>query len=353
MTLGIYDTVTLAAVVRNLKLPATFLQATFYPNTVEFDTETIAIDVDAGKRRIAPFVSPLMQGKPVESRGIATSTFTPPYVKDKRQLDPFRPVMRAIGERIGGSLSAPEREMANIAFELEDQVQMITRRLEVMAGEELATGKATISGEGYPTSLVDFGRDASLTIDLTAAGGASTWSAAHIGTPNSPGTVSPAEDLETWSTSILEKSGAVCDVVVFTKSAWNGFVRDPRVRESIWFPRAGDSLINLGGGIKTGAVYKGNWGFFQLWLYNDWYVDPVTDISTPILTDGTVLVGSSEMQGVRAFGAIIDPGFGYGAMAFAPKSWVEQDPAARMLMMQSAPLLIPARVNACLSARVI
>ena len=91
-------------------------------------TKSFAIDVDAGKRRIAPFVSPLVAGKPVESRRIATTEFAPAYIKDKRALDPMRPVMRALGERIGGVLSAADREMANLAFEMEDQVQMVQRQ---------------------------------------------------------------------------------------------------------------------------------------------------------------------------------------------------------------------------------
>ena len=86
-----------------------------------------------------------MQGKPVETRGITTSLFAPADIKDKRSLDPLRPVMRAIGERIGGSLTPVEREMANLQFGMEDQVQMINRRLEWLAASILQTGGVTIS----------------------------------------------------------------------------------------------------------------------------------------------------------------------------------------------------------------
>ena len=343
MTIGLYDTITLVQVVRNLKLPSVFLQQKFFPNVVEHTTAEFAIDVDAGKRRLAPFVSPLMQAKPVESRGVQTSIFAPAYIKDKRELDPFRPVMRAIGERIGGALSPMDREMANIAFEMEDQVQMINRRLEWMAANVLQTGTVTVAGDGYPTQLVNFGRDPSLTVTL-AAGAA--WTTTNVGTALSPGLVVPSENIEAWAVSMQEMSGAVATDLVFTPKAWAGFIRDWRVKEAIWFPRSGDSQIDLGGGIKTGAVYRGNWGFYSLWLYNDWYVDPVTDIQQPMLPDGTLLIGSDQMQGVRAFGAIVDPEFAYGAMAYAPKSWVEKDPARRFLMMQSAPMIVPSRVNA-------
>jgi hypothetical protein len=37
----------------------------------------VAIDVDVGLRRMAPFVSPLVEGKMVESRKYQTNTFKP------------------------------------------------------------------------------------------------------------------------------------------------------------------------------------------------------------------------------------------------------------------------------------
>ena len=48
----------------------------------------------------------------------------------------------------------------------------------------------------------------------------------------------------------------------------------------------------------------------------------------------------------------LDPAFNYAALPFAPKTWVTEDPAQRYTMMQSSPIVIPARVNAALSATV-
>jgi hypothetical protein len=345
MTISIYDTVELIEIVRNLKTPSSWLLDTFFPNVQEFDTKEVAIDVDAGKRRIAPFVSPLVSGKIVESRGVATSSFAPAYIKDKRVLDVMRPISRAIGEKIGGTMSPMQREAANIAFEMQDQIQMVDRRLEWMAANALRTGTITISGDGYPTQVVNFNRDSTLTIALVSG---AVWSTANI----SGGTVSPSGNLDTWSMQVLQKSGAVVTDVVFTPSAWNLFVQDKRVQNAIWFDRAGGSTIQLGGGVAVGAILKGNFGNYRLWLYNDWYVDPVTDVEYPMIADGTVILGSSQVMGIRAFGAIIDPEHAYTAMAYAPKSWIEKDPGVRMLLMQSAPIVIPARVNASMAATV-
>jgi hypothetical protein len=110
--------------------------------------------------------------------------------------------------------------------------------------------------------------------------------------------------------------------------------------------------VNVGAQIQRGAQYKGRWGQYDLWVYNDWYVDPVTNVETPMLADGTVLMSGADLMGTRAFGQIMDPAFNYTALPYAPKTWVENDPAQRVILMQSSPIVIPSRVNASLSATV-
>src|ERR1700722_8820409 len=164
----IYDTNTLIAVVPNLKRAQSFLLDKFFPNVVTADSEFVSIDVDVGARRMSPFVSPLVEGKLVEQRRIQTNTYKPPYIKDKRAPDLRKPVRRMIGERIGGDMSGAEREMANLEFEMTDQIDMLTRRLEWMAAQALVAGTVTVAGDGFPTVVVDFGRDPTLTVTLTS-----------------------------------------------------------------------------------------------------------------------------------------------------------------------------------------
>jgi hypothetical protein len=343
---NIYDTNVLIQVVSNLKLSQNWLLDTFFPNIVTSDTEYVSIDVDVGKRRMAPFVSPLVEGKLVESRRYQTNTFKPAYIKDKRAPDLRKPVRRMIGERIGGELSAAEREMANLQFELGDQIDMLNRRLEWMAAQALLGGTVTISGDGFPTTLIDFGRDASLTVAL---GSGVKWTVANI---DSRAAV-PTDDLDTWSVAVLKSSGAVVTDVVFTAGSWNAFKKDPVLKQAMWYPnQGGDNAVELGTQVKRGAQYKGKWGNYRLWLYNDWYVDD-NNVEQPMLPDGTVLLCGPDMQGTRAFGAIMDPAFNYGPMAYAPKSWLNEDPAQRFLLMQSAPIVIPSRVNAAFAATVL
>ena len=401
---AMFETNALVHVVHSLKLRSQFLLQTFFPNTVEFETEYVSIDVDVGLRRMAPFVSPLVEGKPVEGRKYQTNTFRPAYIKDLRTPDFRKPVLRAIGERIGGALSAQERVAQNLAFEMEDQVQMVQRRLEWMAANALAYGSYTVSGDGFETVSLNFNRDAALSVNVSSTGTNAPWTTSA--------TTLPSTDLETWAQLVLQKSGAAPTDIVFTSGAFNLFLADSRVQESVWYLRSGDSKIEFGGTPPIqGAVFKGEWGGYRLWVYNDWFVDQITNLSwgsgastitipsgttlasgatlaaangiasgttvtvsgttatlsanttaaasgvtlyyeTPMLPSNYVLMGSSALEGVRAFGAIMDEDFAYGALAYAPKTWVEKNPSRRHLLMQSSPVIIPARVNALLAAKV-
>lgn len=348
--MNIYDTNVLVGLVPNLKTSQNWLLDRFFTNVVTYETEEVSIDVDTGKRRMSPFVSPLVEGKLVESRKYQTNTFKPAYIKDKRAPDLRKPIRRQMGERIGGEYTAAEREMINLQFEMEDQIDMLNRRLEWMAASALTKSQITVVGDGFPTTVIDFGRSSNLTITLS---GSDKWPlSVAAGATNTQ----PSDDIEDWQTLMLKESGAVATDLVFTTSSWKAFRLDTTIKDNaITFPALSPfgNQVDAGPRVNKGAVYKGRWGNFDLWLYNDWFIDPADNVEKPMIPDGAVLMSGADLMGTRAFGVILDPDFNYGPLAFAPKSWVNPDPAQRYLMMQSAPLVIPSRVNASLCATVV
>lgn len=348
----VYDTAVLVQVVPNLKKSTNFLLDKFFPNITNSDSEFLAIDVDVGKRRIAPFVSPLVEGKFVEQRRMQTNVFKPPYIKDKRAPDLRKPIRRMIGERIGGEMTGAEREMANLNFEMEDQIDMIDRRLEWMAAQALTTGTILVQGEGFPPVLVDYGRSPTLTQVLS---GSAEWTVANV----LAGNASPTSNIDGWLRQVLKESGGSCTDLIFTTSAWQGFIADPLLKGAIFYPKLGETgnVIDVGSRITKGAIYRGRWGQFDLWEYNEWYVDSGTeggnvDQEYPMLVDGTIVMAGPDLLGTRGFATILDPDFNYQSLSYAPKTWTEKDPAQRLIMMQSSPLIIPSRVNASFAATV-
>lgn len=336
--MDVFSTGVLARVVAELPRPAPFILNSFFRSIQTETSEDIHFDVDSGKRRLSPFVAPIVAGKLVESKGFKTSTFRPAYIKDKRIFDGNRPFKRVIGERIGGELSPAQRMQVLLATDLQDQLDMLTRRLEVMAVEALRTGAVTVKGDQYPETLVDFGRDAALKVALTTT---ARWGETGV---------DPLANLETWSMLVTQKSGAAATTVIMDVKAWQLFSASAKVQQLLDRFRGTDVLEPTVSG--EGGRYMGNIGTFDIWVYAGWYDDPETGLLTPYLPDNTVIITSPELEGTQAFGAIRDEEAGFQALPFFTKSWIEKDPAVRILLMQSAPLPVPYRVNAAMSATV-
>lgn len=171
-----------------------------------------------------------MPGKVVNGNGYQTKSFKPAYVKDKRRFDANIPFKRMAGETIGGNLSNAQRYERALATTLQDQLDNLTRREEVMAAEILRTGKTIVSGDGYPATTVDFGRDAALTKALVSE---NTWSGAGS---------KPLDNLEDWAAEIQNKAGVVAKTVVMDPDAWKIFRSNASV-ENIWTIAAAQQTV--------------------------------------------------------------------------------------------------------------
>jgi hypothetical protein len=68
------------------------------------------------------------------------------------------------------------------------------------------------------------------------------------------------------------------------------------------------------------------------------------------MPDNTV-IGVGAVGGVRAYGAILDFEQ-FNAVEVFWKTWRENDPSVEYLMCQSAPILVPTRINASMRATV-
>ncbi|MGL4686610.1 MAG: major capsid protein [Commensalibacter sp.] len=342
---SVYDTMTLIKVVENLLISQTFLLDKFFKGQINSNTEEIVIDIDIGKRRMSPFVSPYQEGTLVESRGILTKSFKPLYVKDKRSPDLGMPLRRQIGQQLGiGSNDPMTNYNANLAREMTDQIDILNRRMEWMAAQALCKGMLLIKGEGFPEQVIDFGRSPELNEVMS---GTSLW--------DDPNTIAnPENDISRLTRKVLQKSGAQITDLIFTNTPWDEFRKATQMQNPMIISALrgnNDANLNMGPITYPGAAFMGSWGQYKLWLYNDWYVDE-NNKEQPMIPDGTILGVSDRLEGTRAYGVVLDPEIGYIPAPYVPKMWIEHDPAQVFLMMQSAPLVIPTRVNASFCATV-
>ena len=136
--MDIFSTHVLNKTVEHLHRSASFLLDSCFSTIQTEDSEEIHFDIDKSTPRLAPFVSPLVAGKVVDAEGFETQSFKPAYVKDKRRFDPQAPLKRQLGETIGGALDPMQRREAALNRALNDQLDNLTRREEVMASRGIA-----------------------------------------------------------------------------------------------------------------------------------------------------------------------------------------------------------------------
>lgn len=336
---GIYDTSTLLEVSRFTKSLNPFW-LTFFPRQINFETQDIFFDkVDLDYRKLAPLVVPNVQGRANSIGGYSSLSFKPAYVKPKTIVDPNMVIERQAGEALGvGSLSLEQRKAAVIAEVLRQHDSQLTNRNEWLAARALIDASVTLSGEDYPTTVVNFQRHASLSYTLA---GAARWS--QVG-------ASPLVDITAARVNANSRSGAVIRRVVFGGTAWDYFTARVDIK-ALMDKNYGGLNVNIqrqADGFE-GQEYMGTYGGIfgggqiDLWVDRSKYVDE-TGTEQFFLEQKTV-TGFSDVEGVRCFGAIKDFD-ALRAMERFPKMWRQEDPSVEFLMTQSAPLMVPKKPNA-------
>lgn len=345
MAIDVFSPAVLNRVVQDLKVsaPSQFLLNTFFPESQVSLDDKIHFDVLTGKPRLAPFVAPYVEGQIVQRLGSETKSVAPAYVKDKRIFEATRAPKRAPGEPIGGPIDPAENRRRLVAQDTADQIGMLNRRMEWMASSVLRTGSVTISGEKYPTTVVNFGRDAALTVTLT---GTDLWSDAAS---------TPLGDLEDFSGLIRDKSGANAVDVVMAEDVWKALRGKQDVKDLLDNAGRDDrTALNIGpDNTRNGATFKGTLGDFRLWVYTETYVDESGTTQKFLPSNYLIMASPESLEGVRQFGRIWDEAAGWQALDYFQKSWVNEDPSVRFMLLQSAPLTVPYRVNASLCAKVL
>jgi hypothetical protein len=357
--MDVYSTASLIAMVASLHRRHAFMLDVFFGQIVPpTGQREIYFDVENDILSVAPFVSPLKEGKPVTERGFQTKSFTPAYIKPFMALDPLAPVTRSINEPLLGNLTPQQREEARVARGLNDLIDITFRRLELMAIDAIDDGVNTVTGEGYDAVAVNYGRASAHTKALTST---ARWGESGV---------SPVDDLDDWLQLVATATGVQPDRVVMDPLAWKLYSADAKFKE-----RRDSTLLVLPGegtqgtpGLSTGSIGGKRKAVLdsqvEIWVYQQQYKNDAGS-TVNMIPDYSVYIGTSDprCQGVRHFGTILDPELGYSAeqlvdpesgaiMWFAPKSWTTPNPAQRFLMVQCAPLTALTRPNATLRARV-
>jgi hypothetical protein len=342
MAIDIFNVRTMLRQIEQMKPARNFLRDMFFRETQIHDTDTLDIDVIKGKRRLAPYVSPKMEGKRVERIGWTTNSVKPPYVKMKMETNAETLLNRQAGNTVYSENLTP---LARAGFQLGEDLRelndLVDRREEFQCAEALNAGTVTVSGDGLGYT-VDFLMESSHKITLA---GANVWSDNNS---------DPLKNLRTWRRLIIQDSGISPDVVILASDVVDVFLEHPKIAATLDNRRVDRGIIQPET-LPNGATYLGY--IFEvgcdIYSYDEWYIDPADDTEKPMVPANKVWMASTRARTTRHYGLIQDQEHGDFAVSRLPKSWVVPDPSVRWIMLQSAPLMALHQSDAFISADVL
>jgi hypothetical protein len=341
MAINFYGTRTMLRALEERRAPKRFYSTRFFPNRITSNTEYVDIDIRRNKRRLAPFVHPLAEGKLVERAGFVSKTIKPPYIKEKMPTTAVDMINRGFGEPIYAN-TTPQQRLANQAAEdLAELADMIDRRIEWMCASALWNDSVTVTGEGL-NAVIDFGRAGANDVLLTSG---DLWTAS---------TSTPVEDLRAWKTIMVQSTGLVPDTAVLGRDAAAAFIKHEEVLEVINRPIQSQITIAMDTSqLEDGVTYLGRVENIDLWSFDEWYLDD-NGVEQPLTPVDKILLASTRARREILFGAILDlDAGGVAAVPYYPKSWRVPDPSVQWLLLQSAPLPVPVQVDATIVAEVV
>lgn len=334
------DTRRALGVIREYKRVPRFFRDLFFPGTLQSPETKIDMEKVSKGRKIAPYVSPMREGKPVYELGSTVLTVQPPYLKPLDVMRPEQMLKRMPGHLIGQQMSPEQNRNMMFAEIVEDHIEAIQARIEVMASEAILTGKVVATeSDDHPAFEIDYGRDGGQTITL----GSGYWS-------SSSDIISAIEAYV--KIMARAKLGGLPSLLIVGTDVWDVMRVNEGIKDQLDTRYRGtnaDLITGLGDG--TEAQYKGRLGNLDVWVYSGYYENDAGS-EVEIMNAKDVLLANREVDGVIGYGAIqeID---NLVALPMYTKTFDQQNPSARFVLTQSAPLPIVGRPNRTLKARVL
>jgi hypothetical protein len=310
-----------------------------------FDDEFIDFEkMNRKGRRLAPFVAPLAQGKPLLREGSTVTRLKVAYSKMLDPVTPTRMMRRRPGELLAPIPQNPQqRRDAIIADIVAAHRDAVERRWEWLAARAVIDGAVTIVGDDYPARYVDFQRPSGNTVTL---GSGARWG---------DNGVSILSNLNAWIFSMTTAPyGGPVTRLTLGPDACDVLLKDAEVKAQMDIMTRG-TVVNVNTGVREGQQieFMGKLSpTLEVYRYTDYYED--TDGSfQPFLDPKSAVLTGPNLQGIRAFGAIQDAHAQFQALPVFVRNYIEDNPGIEYVLSQSAPLMVPMNPVQSFKARVL
>lgn len=312
-------------------------------------------ELPVAHRKLAPFVMPTSQGKPVfERRGGAIESFKPAYIKMKDAVRIVEAANVQLVDLINGNggpnnlIARHDRAVAEVA---DYHLRALDMRRCMMAAEAFIAGQVTVQykadqGADNPAIVIDFGRDPSLDVALTGQ---------FLSDPDFA-FVDYLSDMSNTQYNVKYGGrpnrallGSALVPFVQNNNQVKKLLESPALRRGGEGTTVTQGMLNVGG--NGDPTYVGTIGgvgeAIELWTYKDQVEAPNGDM-VDLLDPRDMLLIAPGAGGVMAYGAIWDKkAWDSGSISAEvyQKNFDENDPGDEYVLTQSAPLPINTQPN--------
>jgi hypothetical protein len=288
-----YETRTLLAPFDEGPVVATFLRDTFFGAREYPPTNLVEFDFRRGRRKMAPFVAPLIGGKVMEREGYETRFFRAPRIAPVRNLRIPDLEPRMFGETIYSGRTPQDRAAELLAEDAVYCDEAITRREEWMCREILVNGKLTVTADHGYQLVVDFLESSAGPIDNHMAPTNGTWDVLA--------TATPLTDLEQARLQTIAASGISPNVALFGTAAKDAFINNESVQKLLDNRRY--ELGNVAPTIQDDAVVRfATVPGLECYVYAEYFEDDM-GVLFPMLPENLVMLLSTNVQNKIVYGA--------------------------------------------------
>ena len=336
--LGLYED-------KNFSDLSTYWSSTYFTSVHLSDSEFIDMEQLVPTRKVAPFVAPMSQGRPIFKNGSKLTRFKPAYIKLLDPVNPQRTIRRRPGEYgVVQPMAPAARHAAIVADIFRQHDAAIRRKWELMAARAVIDGTLTLESPDYPMQFVDFQRDPS---HMVTKGVGTRWNDAGV---------SIIADLNTWRQRTRQAmyGGPVNRLTVGT-DVWEVMRKSDELKDELDTNFRG-TTAELKRGLREGerVEFMGRLSSnLDVYVYSDQYEHEETGVMTDVLSPKDIVLTGPNISGIMAFGIIPEKSANFQAMPIFPRSYTSQNPEVEHVLTQSSPLPVPVNPNASLKATVL
>ena len=273
----------------------TFLRDTFFGNRDYPPTPMVEFDFRRGRRKMAPFVAPLVGGKVMERQGYETRFFRAPRIAPVRALRTPDLEARLPGETIYQGRTAADRAADLLAEDAIFLDEAISRREEWMCRSVLINGTITVDADHGYQNVIDY-----LAYGMgTSAGTADNHFVPTVKWDQAGATI--LEDLEQARLDTIRDSGIGPNVALFGSNAKSVFINNADVQKLLDNRRY--EVGSIAPVIRDDAVVLfARVPGLECYSYAEYFEDDAGQLF-PMLPPDLVLLASTNVQNRIVYGA--------------------------------------------------